>query len=83
MATGAVLTWKEHDEVIPGEAAFVPRPGATEEDDGVLVAGVTDTREGKRDFLVVLNAKTLQEIARAEVDAHVPHLIHALFLEGN
>lgn len=81
--TADVITWKECDEAIPGEAVFVPRPGNTSEDDGILLAGVTDNRIGKKDFLVILDAKNLNEIARADIDAHVPHLLHALFLPSN
>lgn len=78
--TGEFKTWKENEFTFPGEAQFVSRPGAVSEDDGVLLAAVTDVRKGTPDFLLVLDAKDLSEIARAEVDVHVPNVIHGIFV---
>lgn len=76
-------TWKMNEYTYPGEAQFIPRPGATEEDDGVLLSTVTDVRSDHKDFLLVLNAKTMTEIGRATIDAHLPILIHNLFIPSN
>ncbi|XP_014276588.1 carotenoid-cleaving dioxygenase, mitochondrial [Halyomorpha halys] len=81
--TGEVLTWKENDDAIPGEPVFVANPRCQDEDGGILLAGVTDLREGQKDFLVVIDAKTMVEVARAEVEAHVPHLFHGIFLPSD
>ncbi|CAH1405986.1 unnamed protein product [Nezara viridula] len=81
--TGEVLTWKENDDAIPGEPVFISNPKCQDEDGGVLLTGVTDLREGRKDFLIIIDAKTMVEVARAEVDAHVPHLFHGIFLSSD
>ena len=53
-----------------GEAVFVARPDGEAEDDGVLMSVVVDRRAGGS-FLLVLDAATLAEQARAAA----PHLI--------
>jgi beta,beta-carotene 9',10'-dioxygenase len=67
--TSKVLTWNEND-TSPGEPVFVPTPGDEAEDDGVLLSVVLDGK-GKRSFLLVLDAATLRESARA----YAPHVI--------
>jgi beta,beta-carotene 9',10'-dioxygenase len=67
-------TWHE-DSCYPGEPVFVPRPGGTEEDDGVLLSVVLDPRK-QRSFLLVLDAATLEERARAAVPHHIPFGFH-------
>ncbi len=49
----------------PGEPIFVAAPGASNEDEGVILSVVLDTQKGTS-FLLVLEARTLTEIARAE-----------------
>lgn len=51
---------------LPSEPVFVERPGASSEDDGVLLVMVL---ADQNDFLSVLDAKTLEEIGRAELPA--------------
>lgn len=77
------MTWKENNDAIPGEPVFIPNPKCQDEDGGVLLAGVTDLRKGKKDFLIIIDAKTMVEVARAEVEAHVPHLFHGIFLPSD
>jgi len=72
------LTWKE-DRAWPGEPVFVRRPGAEAEDDGVLLSVVLDAR-AERSFLLVLDAATLVEIARAEAPEIVTFGFHGNFL---
>ena len=69
-----VATWHEHG-CHPGEPVFVPRPGSTAEGDGVLLSLVLDAR-ANRSFLVVLDATTLAEIARATLPHAVPYGFH-------
>lgn len=64
----------------PGEPQFVLKPGAKDEDDGILLSTVTDVRNDHHDFLLILNAKTLKEICRAYVDCHIPKVMHGMFL---
>ena len=51
------------------------RPGGSAEDDGVLLSIVLDTAE-ERSFLLVLDAATLEERARAAVPHHIPFGFH-------
>lgn len=67
--TGEHLVWREPG-CYPGEPVLVPAPGATEEDDGVVLSVVLDAERGSS-FLLVLDAATLTELARA----HAPHAI--------
>lgn len=78
--TGNTLTWFDDDHMYPGEPQFVPKPGAKDEDDGILLSSVTDVRKDHRDFLLILNAKTLTEICRAYIDCHIPKVMHGMFL---
>ena len=57
---------------------FVAAPGAQREDDGVLLSVVLDAGEGSS-FLLVLDAGTLSEIARATVPHHIPFGFHGQF----
>jgi beta,beta-carotene 9',10'-dioxygenase len=54
-----------HEEYCyPGEASFIHNPEGTEEDDGVLISTVYDSKRGEN-FLLVLDASSMTEIARA------------------
>lgn len=62
-----------------GEPVFVPRPGARGEDDGVLLSVVLDALRG-HSFLLVLDARTLTELARAEAPHAIPAGFHGAHL---
>jgi carotenoid cleavage dioxygenase-like enzyme len=79
VTTGAVARWQEAG-AHPGEPVHVPAPDATDEDDGVLLSVVLD-RDAGRSFLLVLDAATLVEIARARLPHHVPFGFHGHFYE--
>ena len=49
------------------EPIFVPNPEGTEEDDGIVLANVMNSNPGQLPFLLILDAHTFDEIARAEV----------------
>ena len=70
--------WDE-DGCFPGEPVFVARPEAEDEDDGVLLSVVLDGRT-ERSFLLVLDAASLDELARAEVPHHIPFGFHGQFV---
>ncbi|KAK3825053.1 MAG: carotenoid oxygenase [Benniella sp.] len=76
----AAKFWIE-DQCTPSEPVFVPTPGATEEDDGVLLSIVLDGRR-RTGFLLILNAQTLEEIARADMPEGkvAPHNFHGMFI---
>lgn len=70
-------TWSEPGHW-PGEPVFVARPGAEEEDDGVLLSVVLDAPKGTS-YLLVLDARDLAELARAEAPHHIPFGFHGQF----
>jgi carotenoid cleavage dioxygenase-like enzyme len=74
---GSAAGWQE-DGTYPGEPVFVPRPDGEAEDDGVLLSIVLDS-ERHRSFLLVLDAATFAERARAEVPHHIPFGFHGQF----
>ncbi|XP_038060420.1 retinoid isomerohydrolase-like [Patiria miniata] len=77
--TGTSQVWMEGGS-FPSEPIFINAPGSTSEDDGVVVSAVINTREGKPSFLVVLDARDMKELARAEIDAEVTLGIHGMYL---
>lgn len=72
--SGAVATWTQ-EGCYPGEPVFVPTPDGSAEDDGVLLSVVLDARRAASS-LVILDAATLEERARAEVPHAIPHSFH-------
>jgi len=66
----------------PGEPVFVPKPGAADEDDGVLLATVLDGQQ-KRGYLLVLDAATMSELATASLNLgeHLPYSQHGRWFE--
>ena len=65
----------------PGEPIFVPRPGGTAEDDGVLLTVVLDGLKGKS-YLLVLDAKSMSEVARADVHGAIGFGFHGTHVSG-
>ena len=70
------------DEYFPSEPIFVARPGADTEDDGVVMSVVLDVTDeaAARSFLVVLDAGSFEEIARAYIPHVVPFGLHGEFV---
>ena len=64
---------------LPGEPVFVPspRPGRAE-DEGVLLSVVLDAR-GVDSYLLVLDAQTLAELARARAPHTIPFGFHGQY----
>lgn len=75
--TGERVTWSGGRGVV-GEPIFVPDPNGTAEDDGALLVVLLDCEKQKSD-MVVLDAKTMCEIARAGVPQVVPLGFHGKF----
>jgi carotenoid cleavage dioxygenase-like enzyme len=69
--------WSE-DRAYPGEPVFVARPGAGDEDDGVLLSIVFDA-EAVTSYLLVLDARDLSELARIEAPHRIPFGFHGMF----
>ena len=57
----------------------MPRPGGTEEDDGVILSVVFDASAGYS-FLLVINATSFTEVARAAVPHAIPYGLHGTFV---
>ena len=74
IGTGDAARWYE-EGLYPGEPVFVPAPRAKAEDGGVLLSIVLDI-EKDVSFLLVLDAATLQEQARAEAPHAIPFHFH-------
>jgi beta,beta-carotene 9',10'-dioxygenase len=72
--SGESASWYE-EACYPGEPAFVAAPASSTEDEGVLLSVVLDSRRGTS-FLLVLDAGSLAELARAEVPHHIPFGFH-------
>lgn len=60
------------------EAFFVPRPGASEEDDGVLLVDILDTVT-KESAMVIFDAKTLKITSSALLPTNNPFGTHGRF----
>jgi beta,beta-carotene 9',10'-dioxygenase len=74
---GSRSEWGE-EGCYPGEPVFVREPGTEAEDAGVVLSVVLDARAG-RSFLLVLDAGSFEEIARAEAPHHIPFGFHGQF----
>ncbi|XP_047468958.1 carotenoid-cleaving dioxygenase, mitochondrial-like [Penaeus chinensis] len=78
--TGKTLRWE-----LPGfqvsEPVFVERPGASEEDDGVVLASLLNEKEQKEVRMVVLDAKTFKQEALVTFKTHgvITKEFHGLF----
>ena len=77
LTTRTTRVWSQPGSY-PGEPVFVPAPGAEEENEGVLLSVVLDAGAGTS-FLLVLDAATLEERARARVPHHIPFGFHGQF----
>ncbi len=70
------------EQCVFGEPIFVRRPDGEDERDGVLLAvasGSPDAKEA-RAAMVVVDARTMEEIARAEIAADIPLGFHGSFV---
>ena len=75
---GSRAEWSEPG-CFPGEPIFVRRPDAAEEDGGIVLSVVLDAVAG-RSFLLVLDAGSFEELARAEAPHHIPFGFHGQYL---
>jgi beta,beta-carotene 9',10'-dioxygenase len=80
ITTQTTQTWYQPG-CYPGEPVFIGRPGRTLEDDGVLVSVVLDAARGTS-FLLVLDAQSLSELARAEVPQPILFGYHGDYFSG-
>ena len=74
---GSRSEWREGG-CYPGEPVFVREPDAGAEDGGVVLSVVLDANAG-RSFLLVLDARSFEELARAEAPHHIPFGFHGQY----
>ena len=74
---GKATYWHE-EGCYPGEPCFIPAPESRHDADGLLMSIVLDTKQ-QRSFLLLLNADTLEEMARATVPEPVLYGFHGDF----
>ena len=74
VCTGEKLVYYE-EGVYPSEPRFVSRPGATEEDDGVLL-GLVFNGKTKLSTLQVLDAKSMTRLAEVPTGIKIPFPVH-------
>ncbi|KAI9170552.1 retinal pigment epithelial membrane family protein [Paramyrothecium foliicola] len=80
--TGTYKRWQpDNGESCPCEPVFIQRPGATDEDDG-LVLTIVINREGTSSVLVALDGKSFTEVARANLPQVYALGPHGSFIEG-
>ncbi|KAH9495081.1 Beta,beta-carotene 15,15'-monooxygenase [Bulinus truncatus] len=77
-----VLEWMCDQDHFPGEPVFVPGPDRNSEDDGVVLCPVVSSSAEHSSFLLVLDARTMEEVARATTPAELKmnYSFHGLFL---
>ncbi|XP_063893598.1 carotenoid isomerooxygenase [Helicoverpa armigera] len=83
--TGETKTWCTPNGY-PSEPIFVPAPNAKDEDDGVLLSALVWGGEKTQSVaLLVLDAKTMKELARTTFDtpSPAPKCLHGWFLPTN
>ena len=81
--TGKTQFHSYGEGVYGSEAPFVPRPGATEEDDGYIITFVTDEASDSSQVLI-LDAREVDRppLARIHLPQRVPLGFHACWVEG-
>lgn len=77
VTSGEARTWQEPG-CYPGEPVFVERPDGAAEDDGVIMSVVLDANS-ERSFLLILDAASFEEVARAEAPHAIPFGFHGQY----
>jgi carotenoid cleavage dioxygenase-like enzyme len=77
VTNGGVRRWQEPG-CYPGEPVFIDRPDGTTEDDGVILSVVLDA-SSERSFLLILDAASFEEVARAEAPHGIPFGFHGQY----
>merc|ERR1711881_343318 len=81
VCTGEAKSLYNENEYV-SEARFVPRPGATEEDDGILIGMIFDglTQQSRVQFV---DASSLEVVATAPFGMKAPFPIHTTWFPDN
>ncbi|XP_069377639.1 beta,beta-carotene 15,15'-dioxygenase [Paralichthys olivaceus] len=75
------VEWTQ-DNCFPSEPVFVASPGAVEEDDGVILSSVISPDPNISPFMLILNAKNFEEVARASIPASIHMDLHGYFISA-
>lgn len=80
LQTGQEQLWSAAPQGFMGEPVFIPKPDATSEDQGWLVALVYDGDRNRSD-VVILDAAQVDQgpIARLHLQHHIPYGLHGSF----
>ena len=66
------------------EPQFVPRPGATEEEDGVVIFACLGTSKVEpTTFFIILEPLNLNELGRFSIPSTTPVGFHGVWVPGN
>ncbi|XP_015784651.1 beta,beta-carotene 9',10'-oxygenase-like [Tetranychus urticae] len=78
--TKETVLWSDQG-CAPSEPVFIPRPGAVDEDDGVVLSAVLYEKIENEGFLLVLDGKSFKEMARAhfKTPSAITSDFHGLF----
>lgn len=75
--TGTILRWSSPD-TFTGEPMFIPDPNGENEDDGSVIVVVLDVSK-RQSSLIILDSRTMKEVARADVQMSLPLGFHGFF----
>lgn len=73
--------WYQPD-CYPAQPIFVASPDRTSEDDGILLNLLYNQSE-KTSILLLLDGKTMKEVARVILDTPLPYPLHGIFIPDN
>ncbi|MBF2065302.1 MAG: carotenoid oxygenase family protein [Calothrix sp. C42_A2020_038] len=81
LETGEKQLWSAAPKGFTGEPVFLPRPNATSEDDGWVLALVYDSEKHRSD-VVILDAKDFSKgtVAKLHLKHHIPYGLHGNFV---
>ncbi len=77
LANNRSTHWFEKDMTV-GEPIFVANPSASHEDEGVLIVLASHLKRNESK-IVVLDARQLKELARADLPQAIPPALHGWF----
>ncbi|KAI1694869.1 retinal pigment epithelial membrane protein [Ditylenchus destructor] len=79
VANKSRVVWRrDNDTQMCTEPLFVAKPGAIDEDDGVILSAVITFNEDDMPFILVLDARTFTELARCYIPQRVPFALHGI-----
>lgn len=74
------IAWHSFHPHLPGEPIFIPKPGATAEDDGWISILIFNT-DSLTTWLYLLDAKDLSELTKAQLPHNLPLGFHGQFID--